>query len=284
MLKIGIQSNAYFTYGNGESEGLAAAKAHGYDCLDYQDICGANSPLFALSATAYEKYLTDLGKCAKDVGITFWQAHGLWGKDDTTEQLREQNLTYYKRQIEGCAYLGCKRLVVHPCMPFGWGTDKEPELTFEMNVEVLQQLLPWAKEYGVIVCLENMPFPNPVSTTGDMKRVVRAVDSPFVKICLDTGHAHVKKENIYQSVLTAADDLAALHVHDNWGNGEDRHYIPFQGSLDWDGFVKGLNEIGFNGCLSLETFVAMKTPEPMREQMRVALVGLAKYLAAKVGK
>ncbi|MBR1866978.1 MAG: sugar phosphate isomerase/epimerase [Clostridia bacterium] len=283
MIKTGIESVGYFTFGD-EKEGLEKAKAHGYDCLDYGGICADSSPLFTYSEENYEKYLVDLGNTAKRIGIEFFQAHGLWPKDDTTEELRERSITYYEKQIRGCAFLGCERLVIHTCMPDGWAPEKDEKVTFEENVKVLERLLPTAEKYGVKICVENLPFWHlSMARTEAVKKLVRAVDSKYAKICLDTGHANVMKENIYESVKTAGSDLEVLHVHDNTGSREDRHYIPYQGNIDWEGFVKGLNEIGYRGCMSLETVIAPRMPEPMREEMRIALAKIARHLASKVG-
>jgi sugar phosphate isomerase/epimerase len=79
------------------------------------------------------------------------------------------------------------------------------------------------------------------------------------------------------------DDLKVLHVHDNYGGADDRHYYPYRGNVDWEGFYKGLNEIKYQGTLNLETRVAIETPEPMRDVMRKGLYELAKYMASRVG-
>ena len=58
--------------------------------------------------------------------------------------------------------------------------------------------------------------------------------------------------------------------------------FPFQGNFDWDGFIRGLREINFSGTISIEADVNPRTPEPLREKMRVLLAETAKYLAEKI--
>ena len=79
MLKIGIQSVAYFTYKQGEIAGMERAKKHGYDCLDYGDFTPPNSELLNLPMEQYKEYLCWLKKQADKIGITFNQAHGFGG-------------------------------------------------------------------------------------------------------------------------------------------------------------------------------------------------------------
>lgn len=282
MIKIGIESDAYFRYEN-EKSGILKAKKHGYDCLDYQDLCDKNSPILNLNDIAYKSYLKELQRMASDAGIEFNQAHGLWPKDDTTETLRNNNKQLYIRQIKGCSYLGCKNLVIHPVQPYGWGEEQNSVLTFNENVKLLRELSDVASCYDVNICLENLPFYGySLSKTENIRKVVDEVDCQNIKICFDVGHANVMKENIFNSIITAGEKLAVLHIHDNYGTRDDRHYIPFQGNIDWDEFIRGLNEIGYNGCMSLETVISMRTPEPMLENMQKGLAGIARYLADKI--
>ena len=47
--------------------------------------------------------------------------------------------------------------------------------------------------------------------------------------------------------------IEAFHVHDNNG-ASDQHLAPYMGVMDWNRFVEGLREIGFNQTMSFETF------------------------------
>jgi sugar phosphate isomerase/epimerase len=282
VLKIGIESSGYFAFEK-EEEGVALARKHGYECLDYKGLANADSPLFQRSATEYERYLSWLGAVAKRAGITFSQAHGLWPKDDSSELTRKETLAYYKRQIEGCAYLGCEHLVVHPVMPFGWGVEKDAEFSYAQNVETLQNLVPYAKEYGVKICLENMPFRKgeAFSTVEEWLAVLKAVDDGYAKAYLDTGHLNVMGEDPYVSVLAIQKYLGAMHVHDNrWG--VDMHLLPYQGTLDWEGLIRGLQEIGFDGYFSLETSIADGTPSAVKARLQIALADLVKEMVKRI--
>lgn len=285
MLKIGIESVGYFKYKENEAMGLEKAKSHGYDCLDYGDFTSPTSPLLNLPMKDYEKYLVGLKNEADRIGIEFNQAHGLWLMDEKDLAERKSNIEYYKKQIVGCAALGCHNLVIHPCCPGGWvwtGERDDKQLTLEGNLQVVESTLPIAKEHNVVICLENLPFQYySLASTSAVKELVRLIDDKNVKICFDTGHSNCMKEDIYETVKLIGDDLACLHIHDD-KNRQDRHMIPFFGDIDWEGFTKGLKEISFNGVISLETVISPKLPEPMRETMQRSLAGVARYLASKV--
>ena len=87
---------------------------------------------------------------------------------------------------------------------------------------------------------------------------VRKINSPWLRICLDTGHCAVFGIQPADAVrMLGKDMLKTLHVHDNDGV-QDRHWIPFTGVIDWVDFRHALQEIGFDGCLSIETAPPVK--------------------------
>ena len=148
---------------------------------------------------------------------------------------------------------------------------------------MILSMLPVAKNEGVTICLENIPSPegHSFSKIKDTKELIRSINDRNVKICYDIGHCNAMGEDQYESIKLYGDDLVALHVHDDM-NRQDRHIMPYQGQIKWDMVIKGLHDIGFKGCVSLETEVAPQTPEPMREQMRIALSGIARYIANSI--
>lgn len=280
MIKVGIESSAYFQLEDYEN-GFAKMHRHGYDCVDL-NIASPSLFLYTLSEIEYERYLTNVAKSAKANAVQIFQTHGLWGGDmvvDSPEK-RLRQIGFYKKQLRGAAFLNCKHLVIHPCMPCGWwGDAKDHDEILHMQMDELAAILPTAEEYGVTVCLENMPLG--ISTTKFIKELILTAKHKLVKACFDTGHAHMHKENIRESILLLGEDLRVLHVHDNNGR-DDAHILPFQGTLDWNGFIDSLQEIGYSGCMSLETKIGDKTPDPMKENMQLALANIGRYLAIKL--
>lgn len=279
MLKTGIMSNAYFELYN-YVEGLRKLKKHGYECIDFQGFISPNSDLYKKNECEFKEYFFKLKKTALEEDVEIWQAHAMWPHDDSTRESREQVIKRHKKAIIGTGLMGCKYLVVHPAMPFGWGEEPSKQDAYDITIERFLKLLPTAKEEGVILCIENMPFKkgHSFSSISEIKDVLNKVSDSNMKACFDSGHCNVTGDNIYDAIKTLGNDLACLHVHDDLGR-QDRHLIPFQGEIDWNGFIKGLKEIRFDGCISLETCIKRTTPEPMKEEMQRAVSGIAKYLA-----
>ena len=279
-MKIGIRSKEYCSECDYE-DGFKKMKSHGYDCVDYGDISNIDSEIYKLSDEEFRAFFKRVRACAEKHGIDIWQMHSVWPtvNQDKTEADRQKTTEYFIRQIEAAHYLECKYFVLHPFMPFGHKTEGDHSFTFKTNVELLQKLIPYAEKWDVILCVENLPFPkNPISKVSEIKRLVRTVDHPRVKVCLDTGHAN---SDIASDVRLLGDDLATLHVHDNDGCS-DEHKPPYCGTVKWNELLMALGEIGFDGCFNLETAISANMPEPHREEMRVSLAKLAREMAERI--
>lgn len=280
MIKTGIKSGAYFSLEDYAS-GFEKIHSHGYDCVDL----GLSDPtiaLYKLSDAEHDGYLKDVAQCAKANGVEIFQVHGLWSWDmvvDTPEK-RLRQAEFYKKQLRGTAILGCKNMVIHPCMPCGWwGSAENHDEILERQMEELSAILPTAEQYGITVCLENMPLG--ISTTAFIKELVQTANHQLVKACFDTGHAHLQKENVHDSLLLLGSDLRVLHIHDN--NGQlDLHLPPYMGNIDWDSFVQALQSIEYKGCISLETGINTNMPQPMKEKMQIALSDTARHFAKQL--
>ncbi|MBR2466277.1 MAG: sugar phosphate isomerase/epimerase [Clostridia bacterium] len=280
-MKTSIVSTAYFTFRDYES-GLAKLKAHGYDATDYQGLVKMDSELYSLSNEEIRVFLTRVRASADKHGVDIKQVHGLWPTvgDDKTAEDRQKTREYFVRQIEYAHYLGAKYLVVHPVMPIRDGKDDSEE-TFLENERMLRSLIPHAEKWDVTVCIENMPFINrEISKVSVLKRLVRLINHPKIKICLDTGHANIFHDDLGEDVRLLGDDLAVIHVHDNHGRN-DAHLLPYFGTTEWESFLTALGEVGFKGYFNLETRIPEKMPEPCREEMRLSLSRLASYMADK---
>lgn len=255
-------------------------RSYGYSCADYQGLINtAEGKLYHVDDDEFVKLLTDERKRANDAGITFSQVHAPWPTNDFSEEARAQKLLYMKKALYGASLLGGGYLVVHPVMPFGWGKNDDQKFTEQCNLELFSALCAYGMELGVGVCVENMPFPAyPLSRITALADFVRASGIPNFHICLDTGHCNVLGDDCGEMVRVCGDLLRTLHVHDNNGK-QDLHALPFSGSIDWESFRCALRDINYQGCVSLETGISRKYPQPIRDHMQKGLAMTADYLA-----
>lgn len=280
-MKIGITKDSYFR--NSEDiQALERISRHGYQAVDYS-LANTDDDIYKLSDDEYVSCLTNIREKINSAGIEVYQTHGpwRWPPQDFTEEDRAERFDKMSKAIRGTKILRAKYFVIHPIMPFGCDADPEPEIFCRMNREFLTGLIRVGEENGVIVCLENMPFSGlSLSRPAEILKMVREINSPWLRVCLDTGHSAVLGMQPGDAVrLIGKEYLATLHVHDNDGKC-DKHWIPYTGVIDWKDFSKALNEIGFDGVLSLETGIdnSMHLPEEIREYFEVGLANMAKHL------
>ena len=263
MMKIGIESAGYIEH-YGLREGLRRMKAQGYETLDYQTLADTETSLYTCSEAEYTKKLIEVRNECAAAGIEISQTHGpwRWPPQDYTEEQRAERFEKMVKAIRGTAILGCPYMVIHSILPFGDDKDPDPERLWSMNYEFMGRLADAGREYGVIVCHENMPMLALSNSTPEaILKFVRTLNHPNFKICLDTGHCAVFGLSVGDAVrMTGKELLRVLHVHDNDGHG-DRHWLPYTGVIDWDDFSNALEEIGFEGSLSLETHIPNSVPD-----------------------
>ena len=129
--------------------------------------------------------------------------------------------------------------------------DKGTDL-LKRFIENLNIILELCSQKNIILALENVtPLPHGSDhlllgdSISDFKFVFSEIDSPYVKFCLDTGHANLG-EGIDRYIDSFNDKLCAIHFHDNLGK-DDSHFIVGQGNIDWSQFGKRINDINFKG-------------------------------------
>ena len=255
-MTTGITGDYLHAYGF--EEGLRRMKAHGYDALDDGGLCHTENQIFHVSEAEFAATLKRERAIIEANGLVVNQTHGAWRwpAQDFSDYDRAERYAAMEKGVRGTALLGAPYFVIHCIMPFGENNPAHKEELWQMNLDHFTPLCDLAGELGVTVCFENLPFTSlPLSRWGETLEFVKLMNHPAMKMCLDTGHAAVYGDSPADAVRAIGKDLlATLHVHDNDGHG-DLHWRPGEGVIDWVDFTKALHEIGFEGCVSLETSV-----------------------------
>ncbi len=153
-----------------------------------------------------------------------------------------------KRCIDWLEEAGGTCLVVHPG---GLSPPEDQAVRRACLARGLTELADHAEGSGVIVCVENMPpGVHPGSLMRDLFQLVFELDRPELALALDTGHAHISAD-LGSETAAAGRLLATTHVHDNDGR-RDSHDAPGRGTIDWAGWARSLDQIGYRGPIMLE--------------------------------
>ncbi len=107
---------------------------------------------------------------------------------------------------------------------------------------------PLVEKYKITVVLENLWEPDPEL----FKEIMDKVNSPFFKVCLDTGHANVfSKVPLTKWISILKNHLVYIHVNDNKGD-KDSELPPGQGDINWKGFSNAIKKNKINPNIIFE--------------------------------
>jgi D-psicose/D-tagatose/L-ribulose 3-epimerase len=123
------------------------------------------------------------------------------------------------------------------------------------SVEGLQKVARRAKELGVTLCVEplNRFETYFLNTQEDAARFVDEIGESNVRVHYDTFHANIEEKDPVKALKNLGTRAGHVHLSEN-----DRG-TPGTGHVDWRGTLLALQEIGYNGWLTIESFAQ---PEP----------------------
>ena len=222
---------------------------------------------FDQSVEEITEYFKKHADAARANGIDVFQTHAPF----PTARLGEDGMNAYTQMaIEKCIkalpLLGCRNIVVHPICTDRHMSDDE---AFELNFELFKSFIPALKETGTVMCIENAYhyymgriLSISVSNAEFLSKLVDGLNvlagDECFGICYDTGHGNITGKSHYRELLVYGKRLRTLHIHDTDGV-HDTHLVPFTGryldrqATDWEGILKALAKIGYDGCLSFES-------------------------------
>ena len=112
------------------------------------------------------------------------------------------------------------------------------------------------ERHNATFCLENLntavdhpgvPFPRAADTIA----LVRAIDSPHLRLNLDLYHAQIGEGNLIELVRDALPHIGEIQIADVPGRCE-----PGTGEINFAGIATALNDLGYTGTVAMEAWAA----------------------------
>ncbi len=202
-------------------------------------------------------YLQNLKRCAVINGIDLcgMSIHQRFLSPD--KEYRQKNIDHTLRCIELAYKLGIPVMRLNTGT---WGTTKsfddlmanrgieEPlpgytdEDGFEWVIDCIEKCLPTTEKCGVILGLEN--HWGLARTPEGLLRIVKEVDSPWLKVLLDTGNF---LEDPYDKLEQCAPHAVFMHAKTYYGGG-----LWYSLDLDYPRIARIMRKYNFQGYVSLE--------------------------------
>jgi D-psicose/D-tagatose/L-ribulose 3-epimerase len=202
----------------------------------------------ALKAHADDRNL-DLTYC---IGLP--AAYDVAAEDVTT---RRRGIEYLKSQANSIGEMGGGKIsgILYgswpALMPEGV-SDKRPFV--DRSLKSMREAIKTAEENNVLLMMEvvNRFEQFIINTAEEAVEYVKAVDSPNIKILLDTYHMNIEEDHIGSAVETAGEYLGHIHL------GENNRKPPGCGHIPWMELATALKKIEYKGALVMEPFLSPK--------------------------
>ena len=310
MIKTGVQTRGVID-DSSPKEGFELLRRAGFSCVDFS-LNGylTNSMLYRNDKNSFfdrtdaklEEFFQRHKSGAKETGIAIHQMHmpyPMYVPRGSRELNDYRWGTVAPKSMNLCAFFECPYIVVH-----GFKLSRflgSEELEWRETEKFLDTLAPMAKELKITICIENLytnivghiiegPCCNAKKAAERIDRFNEKYHAEILGFCFDTGHANLVGIDMESFITALGNRLKVLHIHDNDGIA-DLHQIPFtftktrenKASTDWDGFLRGLGGIHFDGVLSFETAPVLESfPEEMKGEVLGFIAGIGGYFARKM--
>lgn len=217
---------------------VARISSQGYDALEIE-----GSP---------EKYDTKyVRKLLKDHNLRCWGSvtlmlgsRNLLAKD---EAQRAASIDYVKDIITMVKELDGHMVSVVPGTVGKLVPDGRPEEEWEWAVEALKECYNHAEKSGILIGIEPINrFETYFVNRGAQALALAEAVGENCGVCLDIFHMNLEENDYYETIRRTKGRLHGFHVADN------NRMAPGMGRLDWPKIVATLQEVGFDGALSVE--------------------------------
>ena len=160
------------------------------------------------------------------------------------EKSYDFSINFLKQEIDRCAKLGIKKIVLHPGSHVGLGEEKGLDNIVFALKEILKE------DKGVKILLETMAGKGSElgKTTNQLKYIIDNVNSNNLGVCLDTCHLHDSgiDLNNFDSYIKDFDEkiginkIGCIHVNDSMNpisSHKDRHANIGFGNIGFDTLI-----------------------------------------------
>ncbi|HEY5585046.1 MAG TPA: sugar phosphate isomerase/epimerase family protein [Ruminiclostridium sp.] len=191
-----------------------------------------------------------LKQTSAEVGITPISVYGCGfsGKDIGD---RTRDTAHKIRMIEAACELGCRRVVATAFHRGQLGG-------LDAVIATLKDIIPFAEEKGVLICLENHANNN-LETLEDYDKVFNSVPSPNLGLCVDTGHFEAANIKLSDVVKHFPNKINHIHVKETIKFGVEEFVRFGEGVTDNNAFIESILDIGYSGYISVELAISDKS-------------------------
>lgn len=157
------------------------------------------------------------------------------------EQVRKGTVAVHKELLSRASEIGTHIATVHPSIaPLA---PEQREEHMKRSRESLAELAEHAAKCGSTLAVENLSSNEALGNCIDDMRAILAVDDRL-RLCFDVNH--MLKHTHAEYVRALGSHIVNIHVSD-YDFVAERHWLPYEGKIDWVELVTLLEEAGYEG-------------------------------------
>ncbi len=211
------------------------------DCLDRHGLKIANVNGFMMNAVA-------------DPRQPYW--HPSWIEPDP--HYRAVRREHTKRALQLAKELGAPSIQTEPGGPLQ--EDQSRKAAADLFYDEIMPCIELAERLEVYLLIE----PEPgllIETFGQYLEFVERIDSPWVGLNFDIGHAFCVGEDPQDWVARMAPHTKHYHIEDIAASREHAHLIPGQGAIDLAATLNAIRQTDYDGWITVELYPYIDDPD-----------------------
>lgn len=190
------------------------------------------------------------------------------GQASPDPKQRAAAVEHFKRVLEVAQQLGTDTVLTVTSCPFElefpfelgkptsqeWTIDLPKGLDWKQNwhdfVDTMGQFEQLLEAHNMRMAIEPHPY-RMVHNSAGMLRLIDQLKTDRIGLNLDPSHLFPMGQMPQVVAYEVADRIYHTHFSDNDGQS-NAHWRPGKGKVDWGAVIKALNDIGYDGVISLE--------------------------------
>ena len=258
-MKLSFSTNAYRNYSVEES--IRSISSVGYSAVELMcDVPHAYPPLSEEKICSIKETLQETKMDISNLNCFMLCAirdfhHPSWIEIDKNE--RQLRIQHTKNCLNLAKTLGVKTISTEPGGPLSGITQKEGFTLFSNG---LDEVIPLAEENKVKILIE----PEPgllLENSSQFLNFISKFDTKYVGLNFDVGHFFCVGENPHDLVKTLSDYIGHIHLEDIAKTRKHEHLIPGKGVIDFQSFFNAIEDISYNGYVTIELYPYQNNPE-----------------------
>ncbi|MBA2224864.1 MAG: sugar phosphate isomerase/epimerase family protein [Thermogemmata sp.] len=197
----------------------------------------------------------------------YW--HPSWIEPDP--HYRQIRIDHTKRALTLARELGAACITTEPGGPLEGRTWNE---CLRLFLDMLQPVVEHAEREGVLLLIE--PEPGLLLETVDQYlEFAEKISSPYLGLNFDIGHAFCVGDDPPSAIRRLGSRIRHVHLEDIAATRVHHHLIPGEGAIDFAATLQALQEIGYQGWITIELYTCHENPDAAARLARERILTIA---------